>query len=221
MIYSGSGSGSGSEFIFFYAMVELQSHHQNKGPTLDGEYRLVANERAEFIGLQRASNGETRIATSLEDGIAMATKHPQSGILVSINGAPPPFNVNRMTGGKLVVSSTDAQHLQKESERELPLPQDMTTKEAKRQDELIKTVAREKEHPDIKLPDDKQHAVNRDDKRLHNDINQLNKDAELSERQLRKLAEIGEVAKAKFTHELHDKLDKLEREIIKELTKGE
>ena len=42
------------------------------------------NERAEFIGLQRASNGETRIATSLEDGIAMATKHPQSGILVSI-----------------------------------------------------------------------------------------------------------------------------------------
>nr|WP_256592951.1 hypothetical protein [Aeromonas salmonicida] len=151
----------------------------------------------------------------------MAAKHPQSGILVSINGAPPPFNVNRMTGGKLVVSDTDAQHLQKESERELPLPQDMTTKESKRQDELIKTVAREKEHPDIKLPDDKQHAVNRDDKRLHNDINQLNKDAELSERQLRKLAEIGEVAKAKFTHELHDKLDKLEREIIKELTKGE
>ncbi len=37
---------------------------------------------------------------------------------------------------------------------------------------------------------------------------------------MRKLAEIGEVAKAKFTHELHDKLDKLEREIIKELTKG-
>lgn len=203
------------------AMVELQSHHQNKGPTLDGEYRLVANERAEFIGLQRASNGETRIATSLEDGIAMATKHPQSGILVSIHGTPAPFNVNRMTGGKLVVSDTDIQHLNKDSERELPLPQDMATKDAKRQDELIKAVAREKEQPDIKLPDDKQQAVNRDDKRLHNDINQLNKDAELSERQLRKLAEIRDMAKAKFTHELHDKLDKLEREIIKELTKGE
>ena len=75
------------------AMVELQSHHQNKGPTLDGEYRLVANERAEFIGLQRASNGETRIATSLEDGIAMATKHPQSGILVSIHGTPAPLTL--------------------------------------------------------------------------------------------------------------------------------
>ncbi|SPT78201.1 conjugal transfer nickase/helicase TraI [Aeromonas salmonicida] len=36
-----------------------------------------------------------------------------------------------------------------------------------------------------------------------------------------KLAEIREVAKIKFTHELHDKLNKLEREIIKELTKRE
>ena len=120
-----------------------------------------------------------------------------------------------------MVSDTNIQHLNKDSEWELPLPQDMATKDAKRQDELIKAVAREKEQPDIKLPDDKQQAVNRDDKRLHNDINQLNKDAELSERQLRKLAEIRDMAKAKFTHELHDKLDKLEREIIKELTKGE
>lgn len=203
------------------AMVELRSHAGDKGPTLNKEFRLVANERAEFIGLQRASNGETRIASSLEEGIKLAAAHPQSGILVSINGANTPHNLHRMTGGKLLVSDIDSTVPATDSERVLPMPEDESQKEAARQAKIIEAVAKEKEFKEIILPEDKPLGTDDKTERLNRDARNIEQDTTLSERQLREIAAIKEVATSTHRTELNDKLDRLERDIVKELTLGE
>ena len=53
------------------------------------------------------------------------------------------------------------------------------------------------------------------------DIKQLDNEAALGDRQLREIAAIKAAARVKFTAELNDKLDRLERDIVKELTLGE
>jgi hypothetical protein len=103
------------------AMVELRHRADQPGPRLADDYRLVSNEQAAFIGLQRASNGETRIATSLDEGIALAAAHPKSGVLVSINGDMHPHNLQRMTGGKLLVTERDTVLAQDKQSDPLPL----------------------------------------------------------------------------------------------------
>ena len=203
------------------AMVELRSHAENSGPTFNNEYRLVSNERAEFIGIQRASNGETHIATSFEEGIKLAAAHPQSGILVSINGENNPYNVHRMTGGKLIVSDLDKHATAGETEKDIPLPEDSLEKEAKRQEELIKAIAKEKPEREITPPTDKAHDETIDLDKINKDITKLDKDADLSDRQLRRIATLNEPAKETPSTGINEKLDKLERQIVKELTLGE
>ncbi|ARW85439.1 conjugative transfer relaxase/helicase TraI [Aeromonas salmonicida] len=202
-------------------MVELRSLAENKGPTLNDDFRLVANDRAEFIGLQRASNGETRIAPSLEQGIKLAAVHPQSGILVSINGETNPFNVHRMTGGKLIVPDEYKSMTTTDSERDMPIPEDKLDKEVKRQEEIIKALAKEHDQKEVALPEDKQPDTDDKAARLARDVENYWKDANLSERQLREIADIKSEAKVKFTAHMKDTLDKVERDIVKELTLGE
>ena len=127
-------------------MVELRHRADQPGPRLADDYRLVSNEQAAFIGLQRASNGETRIATSLDEGIALAAAHPNSGVLVSINGDMHPHNLQRMTGGKLLVTDSDKALATTDagSDDTIKLPEDKAQQEeAKRQEALMKQVARE------------------------------------------------------------------------------
>ncbi|MBW3808226.1 conjugative transfer relaxase/helicase TraI [Aeromonas jandaei] len=206
------------------AMVELRHRADQPGPRLADDYRLVSNEQAAFIGLQRASNGETRIATSLDEGIALAAAHPKSGVLVSINGDMHPHNLQRMTGGKLLVTDSDKALATRDagSDDTIKLPEDKAQQEeAKRQEALMKQVARERTREAIPLPDDKAVPHDPDAERLKQDIKQLDNEAALSDRQLREIAAIKAAARVKFTAELNDKLDRLERDIVKELTRGE
>ncbi|WP_438403908.1 conjugative transfer relaxase/helicase TraI domain-containing protein, partial [Aeromonas veronii] len=204
------------------AMVELRHRADQPGPRLADDYRLVSNEQAAFIGLQRASNGETRIARSLGEGITLAAAHPHSGILVSINGDMHPNNLQRMTGGKLLVTGRDQGLATKDNERAIPLPVDKAQKEeAKRQEALMQKVARDLSNEKLSLPDDKPLPNDPDAERLKQDIKQLNNEAALSERQLREIAAIKDTDKAKFKTELTSKLDRMERDIIKEITLGE
>ncbi|MBP8641352.1 MAG: hypothetical protein KBI01_10755, partial [Oscillospiraceae bacterium] len=108
------------------------------------------------------------------------------------------------------------------SDDTIKLPEDKAQQEeAKRQEALMKQVAREHTKEAIPLPDDKAVPRDPDAERLKQDIKQLDNEAALSDRQLREIAAIKAAARVKFTAELNDKLDRLERDIVKELTLGE
>lgn len=203
------------------AMIELRSNSSDKGPTLSKDYRLVSSEDAQFIGLQRSKNGQTVISSSLYDGLKIAAEHPESGVLVSINGEKNPYNLHRMTGGKVLVSDVDRVVPSTDEERTITLPEDKKNKEEKREEEIIKALAKEKQDTDIKLPKDHAHDDKQNTDRIERDIRNLDQHAELSERQLREIAAIKDRARTNFKHELDDKLDRLERDIVKELTRGE
>ena len=85
----------------------------------------------------------------------------------------------------------------------------------------MKQVAREHTKEAIPLPDDKAAPRDPDAERLKQDIKQLDNETAFSEKQLQKIAAIKEATREAFKAERSDKLDRLEREIVKELTLGD
>jgi len=135
-----------------------------------------------------------------------------------------PHNLQRMTGGKLLVTDSDKALATTDagSDDTIKLPEDKAQQEeAKRQEALMKQVARERTNEAITLPDDKPLPHDPDAERLKQDIKQLDNETAFSEKQLQKIASIKEAARETFKTELSDKLDRLEREIVKELTLGD
>ena len=142
---------------------------------------------------------------------------------MSINGDMHPHNLQRMTGGKPLVTDSDKALATTDagSDDTIKLPEDKAQQEeAKRQEALMKQVAREHTREAIPCRMTRQ-PRDPDAERLKQDIKQLDNEAALSDRQLREIAAIKAAARVKFTAELNDKLDRLERDIVKELTLGE
>lgn len=66
--------------------------------------RVFGSDNAQFVALQASQNNETRLATSMDAGIRLAAQHPDSGVVVRLQGDGVPFNPQAMTGGKIWVN---------------------------------------------------------------------------------------------------------------------
>lgn len=70
---------------------------------LSTEGRVFGSEEAQFVALQASRNGENQLATTMREGVTLAARHPDSGVVVRLSGDGRPWNPVAMTGGKLWV----------------------------------------------------------------------------------------------------------------------
>ena len=72
------------------------------------EGRLFGNEDARFVALQGSRSGETMLASNMREGIALAAHHPESGVVVRLQGEGRPWNPVTLTGGRVWVDGVSA-----------------------------------------------------------------------------------------------------------------
>lgn len=73
---------------------------------LSGEGRVMGNGEAEFAGLQLSRNGESLLASNMEEAVRLAREHPQSGVVVRLkDGEGRPWNPGAITGGRVWADS--------------------------------------------------------------------------------------------------------------------
>lgn len=80
---------------------EVRFMSQGGGAWLDGAPRIMGGDDARFAGLQASRNGDTHVAGSMSEGLALAHQHPDSGVLVRLSGEGSPHNLPRITGCRL------------------------------------------------------------------------------------------------------------------------
>lgn len=97
---------------------------ERNGVSLPGDFRVIGSSDARFAGIQQSRNGENRIAESLLEGLQLAQQHPDSGVIVRMEGEGLPLNISRITGADQVVDdSLTAQFARNVAEKpEDPLP---------------------------------------------------------------------------------------------------
>lgn len=134
--------------------------------------RVFGSDSAQFVALQGSRNNETRLAGTMQDGIRLAARYPDSGVVVRLQGDDVPFNPQAMTGGRVWVN-----------------------------DETLKATARESGASDsaIKLPESPEERLQRE---LQTQANKLGREpnapdlqrlAGLNDEQLRALLARGEL----------------------------
>ncbi|CAB5681446.1 Multifunctional conjugation protein TraI [Serratia marcescens] len=109
-----------------------------QGKTVGGlptQGRVLGSDSAQFVALQGSRNNETRLAGTMQDGIRLAARYPDSGVVVRLQGDDVPFNPQAMTGGRVWVN-----------------------------DETLKATARERGASDsvIKLPESPEESLQRE-----------------------------------------------------------
>lgn len=68
---------------------------------LPREGRLFGSTAARFVALQASRNGESRLAAGIEEGVKLAARFPDAGIVVRLQGEGVPWNPGAMTGGRV------------------------------------------------------------------------------------------------------------------------
>ncbi|WP_248004882.1 conjugative transfer relaxase/helicase TraI domain-containing protein [Serratia surfactantfaciens] len=77
--------------------------------------RVFGSESAQFVALQGSRNNETRLAVTMQDGIRLAARYPDSGVVVRLQGDDVPFNPQAMTGGRVWVNDETLKATARES----------------------------------------------------------------------------------------------------------
>ncbi len=77
--------------------------------------RVFGSDSAQFVALQGSRNNETRLAGTMQDGIRLAARYPDSGVVVRLQGDDVPFNPQAMTGGKVWVNDETLKSTARES----------------------------------------------------------------------------------------------------------
>ncbi|EBC2122857.1 hypothetical protein CWD08_26310, partial [Salmonella enterica] len=73
-----------------------------------GEGRVKGSEDAQFVALQGSRNGESLLATDMQEGVKIARENPDSGVVVQLSGEGRPWNPGTITGGRVWADMTDA-----------------------------------------------------------------------------------------------------------------
>ncbi|HED2503890.1 TPA: conjugative transfer relaxase/helicase TraI [Serratia marcescens] len=152
--------------------------------------RVFGSDSAQFVALQGSRNNETRLAGTMQDGIRLAARYPDSGVVVRLLGDDVPFNPQAMTGGRVWVN-----------------------------DETLKATARESGASDsvIKLPESPEERLQRE---LQAQVDKLGREtnapdpqrlAGLNDEQLRALLARGELR-------AEDVKDRLPEAVMREVT---
>ncbi|WP_411749575.1 conjugative transfer relaxase/helicase TraI [Serratia marcescens] len=77
--------------------------------------RVFGSDSAQFVALQGSRNNETRLAGTMQDGIRLAARYPDSGVVVRLQGDDVPFNPQAMTGGRVWVNDDTLKATARES----------------------------------------------------------------------------------------------------------
>ncbi|MGU9760816.1 conjugative transfer relaxase/helicase TraI (plasmid) [Serratia marcescens] len=89
-----------------------------QGKTVGGlptQGRVLGSDSAQFVALQGSRNNETRLAGTMQDGIWLAARYPDSGVVVRLQGDDVPFNPQAMTGGRVWVNDETLKATARES----------------------------------------------------------------------------------------------------------
>jgi conjugative transfer relaxase protein TraI len=135
------------------AWLALLADTQGKSVSgLPTQGRVLGSESAQFVALQASQNNETRLVTSMDAGIRLAAQHPDSGVVVRLQGEGVPFNPQAMTGGKIwvnddILKATALESLSSDSTIKLPkTPKERQQRELQLQAEKL---GREPGSPDL------------------------------------------------------------------------
>ncbi len=110
---------------------EVRFMSQGGGAWLDGAPRIMGADDARFAGLQASRNGDTHVAGSMPEGLAIAHQHPDSGVLVRLSGEGTPHNLSRITGSRLATDDTMLRQAQQSGDEPLPfIPPENEKKQA-------------------------------------------------------------------------------------------
>lgn len=124
---------------------EVRFMPQGGGAWLDGAPRVMGSDDARFAGLQVSRNGDTHVAGSMPEGLAIAHQHPDSGVLVRLSGEGTPHNLSRITGSRLATDDTMLRQAQQSGDEPLPF---IPPEDEKKQAELEKAAQAAAHLPD-------------------------------------------------------------------------
>ncbi|EMV5752698.1 conjugative transfer relaxase/helicase TraI domain-containing protein [Yersinia enterocolitica] len=195
---------------------EVRFQKEGRGVWLSHEPRVMGSEDARFAGLQVSRNGETHVAATIQTGLQLAHDNPDSGVLIRLSGEGLPSNINRITGSLIVPEEDTARQAQAPAEEPLPFIPDEA---AKRAAELDKQ-AREIVHPSPEKEKQQQLIEKVAELRASTpeDILKSFNTESLRKEDLSLDRAIEDVARAEMPHE---RLQQLERDIVKQKTFGE
>ncbi|HGM7842314.1 TPA: conjugative transfer relaxase/helicase TraI [Serratia marcescens] len=97
-MYDANGKAAGA---WLAPLADTQGKSVGGLPT---QGRVLGSDSAQFVALQASRNNETRLAGTMQDGIRLAARYPDSGVVVRLQGDDVPFNPQAMTGGRVWVN---------------------------------------------------------------------------------------------------------------------
>ncbi|HEJ7174866.1 TPA: conjugative transfer relaxase/helicase TraI [Serratia marcescens] len=108
-MYDANGKAAGA---WLAPLADTQGKSVGGLPT---QGRVLGNDSAQFLALQGSRNNETRLAGTMQDGIRLAARYPDSGVVVRLQGNDVPFNPQAMTGGRVWVNDETLKATARES----------------------------------------------------------------------------------------------------------
>lgn len=108
-MYDANGKAAGA---WLAPLADTQGKSVGGLPT---QGRMLGSDSAQFVALQGSRNNETRLAGTMQDGIRLAARYPDSGVVVRLQGDDVPFNPQAMTGGRVWVNDETLKATARES----------------------------------------------------------------------------------------------------------
>ncbi|WP_273831155.1 conjugative transfer relaxase/helicase TraI [Serratia bockelmannii] len=108
-MYDANGKAAGT---WLAPLADTQGKSVGGLPT---QGRVLGSDSAQFVALQGSRNNETRLAGTMQDGIRLAARYPDSGVVVRLQGDDVPFNPQAMTGGRVWVNDETLKATARES----------------------------------------------------------------------------------------------------------
>jgi conjugative transfer relaxase protein TraI len=108
-MYDANGKAAGA---WLAPLADTQGKSVGRLPT---QGRVLGSDSAQFVALQGSRNNETRLAGTMQDGIRLAARYPDSGVVVRLQGDDVPFNPQAMTGGRVWVNDETLKATARES----------------------------------------------------------------------------------------------------------
>jgi len=108
-MYDANGKAAGA---WLAPLADTQGKSVGGLPT---QGRVLGSDSAQFVALQASRNNETRLAGTMQDGIRLAARYPDSGVVVRLQGDDVPFNPQAMTGGRMWVNDETLKATARES----------------------------------------------------------------------------------------------------------
>lgn len=198
---------------------EVRFMSQGGGAWLGGTPRVMGSDDARFAGLQVSRNGDTHVAGSIAEGLALAHQHPESGVLVRLSGEGTPHNLPRITGSRLATDDDVLRQAQQPESAPLPfIPLEDEKKQAEL-DKAAQAAAVLPEEEKLRLAADAVRAEQA--KSLHVPDSKALAEAAGKQSDPADLSQDRAVMQVATQERSATKLQQLEREIIIEKTLGE